>query len=281
MTEDKSFENLIRNAESLEAVEKLYQEALKTTTDPKERKRLNQAYEKAVFEIKRRQFEKLKTELSQRKKKYRKEKIDVNVRVTRRVLKTNIATAEHYVAMIQKGKTGINILFLRKVKLEEQEGYLLLIDKKMRKTWVLTSDPVLMERQKFPFGKKLVALHFAMPNYSYTLSLEPDEKVKEIVMKEVNAPTIMHSLAKTKFFEALVNAGGGIDYTMLIIGAIMGVGIGLAIGFGIGDSNLSHLLASHVVSTTTAHIPTNTTHVPTNTSTTSISSSTNSNKVTT
>ncbi len=260
MTQQKGFEDLIRNAKTLEEAERLYQEAMKATTDPKERKRISRAYEKAIFEIKKRQFETLKAELAQRKRKYRRQKLDVNVRVTRRVLKTNIATAEHYVAMIQKGKAGINILFLRKVKLEEQEGYLLLIDKKMRKTWVLTADPLLMERQKFPFGKKLVALHFAMPNYSYTLSLQPDEKVREIALKEVNAPTIMHSLAKTKFFEALVNAGGGIDYTMLIIGAIMGVGIGLAIGFGIGDSNLSHLLASHVVSTTT--------HIPTNTSTT-------------
>jgi hypothetical protein len=260
MTQQKGFEDLIRNAKTLEEAERLYQEAMKATTDPKERKRISRAYEKAIFEIKKRQFETLKAELAQRKRKYRRQKLDVNVRVTRRVLKTNIATAEHYVAMIQKGKAGINILFLRKVKLEEQEGYLLLIDKKMRKTWVLTADPLLMERQKFPFGKKLVALHFAMPNYSYTLSLQPDEKVREIALKEVNAPTIMHSLAKTKFFEALVNAGGGIDYTMLIIGAIMGVGIGLAIGFGIGDSNLSHLLATHVVSTTT--------HIPTNTSTT-------------
>lgn len=260
MTQQKGFEDLIRNAKTLEEAERLYQEAMKATTDPKERKRISRAYEKAIFEIKKRQFETLKAELAQRKRKYRRQKLDVNVRVTRRVLKTNIATAEHYVAMIQKGKAGINILFLRKVKLEEQEGYLLLIDKKMRKTWVLTADPLLMERQKFPFGKKLVALHFAMPNYSYTLSLQPDEKVREIALKEVNAPTIMHSLAKTKFFEALVNAGGGIDYTMLIIGAIMGVGIGLAIGFGIGDSNLSHLLATHVVSTTT--------RIPTNTSTT-------------
>ncbi len=46
-------------------------------------------------------------------------------------------------------------------------------------------------------------------------------------------------------------AGGGIDYTMLIIGAIMGIGIGVAIGFGIANANLSHLLAQHVTNPTT------------------------------
>ncbi len=259
MTQQKGFEELIRNAKTLEEAERLYQEALKVTTDPKEQKRLSRAYERVVFDIKRRQFENLKAELSKRKRKYRKERISVNVRVTKRLLKSNIASAEHYVAMVQTSQSGINILFLRKVKLEEQEGYLLLTNRKMRKTWVLTAEPILMERPKFPFGKKLVALHFVMPGYPHTLSLQPDQQVKELALKSVNAPTIVHSLVKTKFFEALARAGGGIDYTMLIIGAIMGIGIGLAIGFGIGDSNLSHILASHVATTTVSHLPTNTT----------------------
>ncbi len=274
MTAQKGFEDLIRDAKTLEEAERLYREALQVTKDPKEQRRLTRVYEKTVFDIKRREFEKLKEELAKRKKKYRKEKVSVNVRVTKRVLKANLTTAEHYVAMIQPSQNGIDILFMRKAKLEEQEGYLLLSNRKMRKTWVLSAEPVLMERPRFPFGRKLVALHFVLPNYPYTLSLSTDEKVKELTLKSVNAPTIVHSLVKTKFFEALARAGGGIDYTMLIIGAIMGIGIGLAIGFGIGDSNLSHILATHVATTTVSHVPTNTT-------TTTTSPPTNSTRVVT
>jgi len=72
----------------------------------------------------------------------------------------------------------------------------------------------------------------------------------------------MHAIVKTKFFEALAKVGGGVDYSMLIIGAIMGVGIGVAIGFGIANSNLTHLLAQHVANTTTV------THSPAASSTT-------------
>ncbi len=188
MTE--GFEDLIRKAQTVEQAERLYTEALKATQDPKEQRRLTKVYEKTVFELKRREFERLREELSRRKRKYRKIKPTVNVRVTRRVLRTNLTTAEHYVAMVQSNEDGISILFLRKVKLEEQEGYLLLTNRKMKKTWVLTADPVLMERNKFPFGKKLVALHFVLPNYPYTLSLGTDEKMKELALRSVNAPTM-------------------------------------------------------------------------------------------
>ncbi len=76
-----------------------------------------------------------------------------------------------------------------------------------------------------------------------------DDKIKELTLKSINAPQIMHSMIKTKFFEALAKVGSGPDYTMLIIGAIMGIGIGAAIGFGIADANLTHLL--HPVTNTT------------------------------
>ncbi len=265
MKSTKNFEENIRNAQTIEEVQRLYEEAMNVVKDPKEQRRIAQAYERAIFEFKRKQFESLKEELSKRKKKYRKQKIDVNVRVTKKTLKTNLTTAEHYVAMIQTSENGINILFLRKVKLEEQEGYLLLTNRKMKKTWVLTAEPILMEKNRFPWGRKLVALHFVTPGYPHTLSLEPDQKVKELALRSVNAPTIVHSLVKTKFFESLARAGGGLDYTMLIIGAVMGIGIGLAIGFGVGDSNLAHLIATHVTSTV-SHVTnstvTNTTRVP-------------------
>ncbi len=129
----------------------------------------------------------------------------------------------------------------------------MLENRKMKKVWILNGEPLLLERSKFPFGKKFVAIHFTLPDYPYTLTLTVDEKIRELTLKSINAPQIIHSLIKTRFFEALAKAGGGVDYTMLIIGAIMGIGIGVAVGFGIANANLSHLLAQHVVTNTTTH----------------------------
>jgi len=152
--------------------------------------------------------------------------------------------------MLQQSKDGLQLLFLRKVRLIENQGYLMLENRKLRKSWVLNAEPLLLEKSKFPFGKKFVAVHFVLPDYPYTLSLEIDEKIRQLTLKSLNAPQIIHSIVRTKFFEALARVGGGPDYTMLIIGAIMGIGIGVAIGFGIANANLTHLLSQHVTNTT-------------------------------
>jgi hypothetical protein len=249
------WEEELRKAQTLDELKQKYEEAKKQIGDGKDLRKLYKVYEKREFEIKKAQFQQLKAELSQKKKKFKKEKVDVNVKVVKKWINSRLFTAEHYVAMLQQSKDGLQLLFLRRVKLVENQGYLMLENRKMRKVWVLNGEPLLLERSKFPFGKKFVAIHFVLPDYPYTLTLTVDEKIKELTLKSLNAPQIIHSLIKTKFFEALAKAGGGVDYTMLIIGAIMGIGIGVAIGFGIANANLTHLLAQHVTNTTTTHLP--------------------------
>jgi len=91
-----------------------------------------------------------------------------------------------------------------------------------------------------------------LPNFPYTLNLTVDEKVKEMTLRALDATSILGSIIRTKFFEALARIGSGPDYVMLIIGAVMGIGIGVAVGFGIANANLTHLLTpSHVTNTTT------------------------------
>jgi len=249
------WEEELRKAKTLEELKQKYEEAKKQLPDGKDLRKLYKVYEKREFELKRLQFEQLKAELSQKKKKFKKEKVDVNVRVVKKFINSRLFTAEHYVAVLQESKDGLQLLFLRKVKLVENQGYLMLENRKLRKSWVLNGEPLLLERSKFPYGKKFVAIHFVLPDYPYTLSLRVDEKIKELTLKSLNAPQIIHSLIKTKFFEALAKAGGGVDLTMLIIGVVMGLGIGTAIGFGIANANLTHLLAQHVTNTTTTHLP--------------------------
>ena len=258
-----AWEEELRKAQTLDELRQKYQEVTKQITDPKVLRKLYKVYEKREFEIKKAQFEQLKAELSQKKKKYRKEKLDVRVKIIKKWVNSRLFTAEHYVAMLQQSKDGLQLLFLRKVKLIENQGYLMLENRKMRKSWVLNGEPLLLERQRFPFGKKFVAVHFVLPDYPYTLSLEVDEKIRQLTLKSLNAPQIIHSLVRTKFFEALARAGGGIDYTMLVIGIIMGIAIGTAIGFGIANANLTHLLAQHVTNTTTVtHAPVTSTTSP-------------------
>jgi hypothetical protein len=249
------WEEELRKAKTLEELKQKYEEAKKQIGDGKDLRKLYKVYEKREFEIKKAQFQQLKAELSQKKKKFKKEKVDVNVKVVKKWINSRLFTAEHYVAMLQQSRDGLQLLFLRKVRLVENQGYLMLENKKMRKVWVLNGEPLLLERSKFPVGKKFVAVHFVLPDYPYTLTLRVDEKIKELTLKSLNAPQIIHALIKTKFFEALAKAGGGVDLTMLIIGAIMGIGIGVAIGFGIANANLTHLLAQHVTNTTTTHLP--------------------------
>jgi hypothetical protein len=249
------WEEELRKAKTLEELRQKYEEAKKQLPDGKDLRKLYKVYEKREFEIKRAQFQQLKEELSKKKKKFKKEKVDVNIKVVKKWINSRLFTAEHYVAMLQQSRDGLQLLFLRKVRLIENQGYLMLESKKLKKVWVLNGEPLLLERSKFPIGKKFVAVHFVLPDYPYTLSLQVDEKIKELTLKSLNAPQIIHSLIKTKFFEALAKAGGGVDYTMLIIGAIMGIGIGVAIGFGIANANLTHLLAQHVTNTTTTHLP--------------------------
>jgi hypothetical protein len=250
-----AWEEELRKAQSLEELRQKYEEIQKQIADREALSKIYKAYEKREFEIKKKQFEQLKAELSQKKKKYKKEKVDVRVKVIKKWMNSRVLTAEHYVAMLQQSRDGLQFLFLRKVKLVENQGYLMIENRKMRKSWILNAEPILLERSRFPFGRKFVAVHFALPDFPYTLDLTIDEKIRELTLKSLNAPQIIHSLIKTKFFEALAKVGGGVDYTMLIIGVLMGLGIGTAVGFGIANSNLTHLLAQHVVNTTVTHSP--------------------------
>ena len=247
------WEEELRKAQTLDELKQKYEEAKKQLPNGKDLRKLYKVYEKREFEIKKAQFQQLKAELSQKKKKFKKEKVDVNVRVVKKWINSRLFTAEHYVAMLQQSKDGLQLLFLRRVKLVENQGYLMLENKKLKKVWVLNGEPLLLERTKFPFGKKFVAIHFVLPDYPYTLTLTVDDKIKELTLKSLNAPQIIHSLIKTKFFEALARVGSGPDYTMLIIGVIMGVGIGAAIGLGIANANLTHLLTNTATNTTTTH----------------------------
>jgi hypothetical protein len=263
------WEEELRKAQSLEELRQKYEEIQKQIADREALRKIYKTYEKREFEIKKKQFEQLKAELSQKKKRYKKEKIDVRVKVVKKWINSRLFTAEHYVAMLQQSRDGLQLLFLRKVKLVENQGYLMIENRKMRKSWVLNGEPILLERSRFPFGRKFVAVHFALPNFPYTLDLAVDEKIRELTLKSLNAPQIMHAIVKTKFFEALAKVGGGVDYTMLIIGVLMGIGIGTAVGFGIANSNLTHLLAQHVANTTVTHSPaasSTTFTIPTNSS---------------
>ncbi len=266
---NNAYEEELKKAQTLEELKQRYEELKKQISDSKELERLYKVYEKLEFELKRREFEKLKAELSQKKKKFKREKIDVNIRVIKKWYNSKLTTAEHYVAVLKRGKEGVDLVFLRKVRLEEHEGYLMLTNRKMKKTWIIAGEPLLLERPRFPWGRKLVVLHFALLEYPYTLNIKLDDKLRNIILQSVNAPSIIHSLIKTKFFESLARAGGGMDLQTLIIGAVMGIGIGMAIGFGVANANLAHLLAphvSHITNTTT----TTTTPPPTNTTTTKV-----------
>lgn len=255
-----AYEEKIRNAKTIEELYQIWNEinTQVSPTDIKTRKKLWKAKEKREFELKYQEFERLKSELSQKKKKVKKAKIDVNVKVTKKWINSRLFTAEHYIAMLTESKDGLQLLFLRRAKLVENQGYLMLEVKKLRKSWVLNGEPLLLERSKFPWGKKFVAVHFVLPDFPYTLDLTIDDKIKQLTLKSLNAPQIVHSIIKTRFFEALAKVGSGPDLMMLIIGAIMGIGIGVAIGFGIANANLTHLLAQHVTNTTTTHLPTTT-----------------------
>jgi hypothetical protein len=244
------WEEELRKAQTLEELRQKYEEAEKQITDGKALRKLYKVYEKRQTELLLQQYRQIKAELEKRKKIKKKDKVDIHVKVVKKWVNSRLFTAEHYVAMLQQSKDGLQLLFLRKVRLVENQGYLMLENRKIRKAWVLNAEPLLLERQRFPFGRKFVAVHFVLPDYPYTLDLTVDEKVKQLTLKSLNAPQIIHSLIKTKFFEALARVGGGVDYTMLIIGVIMGIAIGTAIGFGIANANLTHLLAQHVTNTT-------------------------------
>ncbi|MQL56422.1 B277 family protein [Acidianus ambivalens] len=270
------WEEELKKAQSLEELKQKYEEAVKQIADGKDLRKLYKVYQKREFELKKAQFEQLKQELSQKKKKFKKQKVDVQVKVVKKWINSRLFTAEHYIAMLQQSKDGLQLLFLRRAKLVENQGYLMLEVKKLKKTWVLNGEPLLLERSKFPLGKKFVAVWFTLPDFPYTLDLTVDEKIKQLTLKTLNAPQILHSLIKTKFFEALARVGSGPDLLMLIVGAVMGIGIGLGIGFGIANANLSHILAQHVTNSTVTHIPTTTS---TTTTTPSFTIPSNSSKV--
>ncbi|AZG03692.1 hypothetical protein [Sulfolobus spindle-shaped virus] len=254
-----AWEEELRKAQTVDELRQKYEEMQKQIADSKTLKRLYKVYEKREFEIKKAQFEQLKAELSKKKKRFKKEKVDVRVKVVKKWINSRLFTAEHYVAMLQQSRDGLQLLFLRKVKLIENQGYLMLENRKMRKSWVLNGEPLLLEKSKFPFGRKFVAVHFVLPDYPYTLNLTVDEKIRQLTLKSLNAPQIIHSIVRTKFFEALAKVGGGPDFTMLVIGVIMGIGIGVAVGFGIANANLTHLLSQHVTNSTVTHVTSSTT----------------------
>ncbi len=118
-----AWEEELRKAQSLDELKQKYAEATKQIYDHKALKKLYKVYEKREFELKRAQFEQLKAELSQKKKKYKKEKIDINVKVTKKFINARIFTAEHYVALLQQSRDGLQLLFLRRAKLVEIQGY--------------------------------------------------------------------------------------------------------------------------------------------------------------
>ncbi|ABV26197.1 hypothetical protein SSSV4_ORF280 [Sulfolobus spindle-shaped virus 4] len=253
------YEEKIKNAKTIEELKQIWNEVQLQVADHKTQKRLWKAREKREFELKYQQFRQLKEELSQKKKKLKKERVDVKVKITKKWINSRLFSAEHYVAMLQQSKDGLQLLFLRRAKLVENQGYLMLEVKKMKKVWVLNGEPLLLEKSKYPFGKKFVAVWFTLPDFPYTLNLVIDEKIRQLTLKTLNAPQIVHSIIKTKFFEALAKVGSGPDLMMLVIGAIMGIGIGVAVGFGIANANLTHLLSQHVTNTTTTHLATTTT----------------------
>lgn len=245
------WEEQLKKAQTLDALEALYVTAKTEIKDAKELEKLYKAYEKRKTELLLQQYEYLKAQLEGRVKTVRKDKVNLKVKVTKKLIKAQLLSAEHYVAMLQQNKDGIQLLFLRKAKLVENQGYLMLEVKKLRKAWILTAEPLLLERQRLFVGKKFVAVHFVLPDFPYTLDVAVDEKLRQLTLKSLNAPQIMHAMIKTKFFEALARVGSGPDLMMLIVGVLMGLGFGLAIGFGIANTNLTHLLAPHTNTTAT------------------------------
>jgi hypothetical protein len=242
----------LKKAKKLDELKRMYEKLRQKYEQEKKPDMLKKAYkiyEKRKFELKLEQYRKLKEELSQHKKKIKKDKIDVNIKVIKKFYNSRLATSEHYICLIQQNKEGINLMFMKKVRLEERDGYLLLVDRKSKKSWVIEAEPFLLERPRFPFGKKLVALHFTLPDYPYTLNVNTD--LKNLKISNINVPSILHSLVKTKFFEALTTVGGNFELTPLIIGTILGISLGVAIGFGVANANLTHILVHHVVTNST------------------------------
>ncbi len=83
------WEEELRKAQTLEELRQKYEEAKKQIGDGKDLRKLYKVYEKREFEIKKAQFQQLKAELSQKKKKFKKEKVDVNIKVVKKwTLKT-------------------------------------------------------------------------------------------------------------------------------------------------------------------------------------------------
>ncbi len=144
------WEEELRKAQTLEELKQKYEEAKKQIGNGKDLRKLYKVYEKREFEIKKAQFQQLKAELSQKKKKFKKEKLDINIRVTKKFINARLFTVEHYVAMLQQSKDGLQLMFLRKVRLVENQGYLMIENRKLRKSWVLNGEPLLLERSKFP-----------------------------------------------------------------------------------------------------------------------------------
>ncbi|WP_009990815.1 B277 family protein [Saccharolobus solfataricus] len=264
------WEEELKKTQSLDELKQKYEEAAKQINDTKALKRIYKVYEKKRTELLLQQYRQLKAELSQKKKIKKRDKAEISVKIYKKWINSRLFTAEHYVAMLQQSKDGLQLLFMRKAKLVENQGYLILENRKLRKAWVLNGEPLLLEKSRFPFGRKFVAVHFVLPDYPYTLNLSVDDKIRQLTLKSLNAPQIVHSIIKTKFFEALARVGAGPDFVMLIIGVVMGIGIGAAIGFGVANANLSHLLAQHAANSTVTHSVTTTTTpqftIPLNTS---------------
>ncbi len=89
-----AWEEELRKAQTLDELKQKYAEATKQIYDAKALRKLYKVYEKREFELKRAQFEQLKAELSQKKRKYKKEKIDVNVKVIKKFINSRLFTAD-------------------------------------------------------------------------------------------------------------------------------------------------------------------------------------------
>jgi hypothetical protein len=261
MNEAKSYEEEIRNAQSLEYLQQVYETAIKNIPDNKELKRIYKAYQKRQFELKFKHFNELKQELSQRKKGIKKQKVDVEVKVRKTVRRSILVTAEHYVMKFIMNDNEVDMVFWKRVKLVEREGYLIVEDKKAKESWVVSSEPFLMTKNGI--RKRMIAVHFVTTSFPYTLAISVDEKARAVNIKAPNGPHTLYSVMEGKLIEQVMRSTSGKDLMDLILGALIGVGFGMVIGIMISHGLFAPTAAAHAVNSTVVHVARNVTNTST------------------
>ncbi|MUN29976.1 B277 family protein [Sulfuracidifex metallicus] len=251
MTEAKSYEDEIRSAQSLDYLNQVYEAASKSITDKKELRRIYKAYQKRQFELKYKHFKELKQELAQRKKGINKQKVDVQVHVRKSIRRSLLVSAEHYILKFIIKENEVVMVFMKRVKLVEREGYLIVEDKKAKESWIVSSEPFLMTRGQI--RKRMVAVHFVTTSFPYTLAVELDEKAKAINVKAPNGPHTLYSIMEGKLIEQVMRSTSARDIIDLIIGAMIGLGFGMAIGIMIAHGLFAPTAAAHAVNATVVH----------------------------